>query len=141
MSGVIRIAAVVFRNAGGDILSVRKAGTDSFMMPGGKVEPGEDPLNTAVREIAEELHLTLDPSRLEHLGRFAAPAANESGYTVDCDVFTWPHALRALPPVFDEIVEARWVAVSSREYWLAPLSRDVIFPRLRAAGAEVGGSR
>ncbi|GAB3596004.1 hypothetical protein CFAEC_04930 [Corynebacterium faecale] len=141
MTLTIRIAAVVFRNHDGDVLSVRKAGTDSFMMPGGKVEPGEHPLSTAVREIAEELHLTLDPSRLEHLGRFIAPAANESGFTVDCDVFIWPNVLSELPQVFDEIAEACWVPVNSHAPWVAPLSRDVIFPRLRTAEAEAAGSR
>lgn len=133
MSRIIRIAAVVFRNTGGDVLSVRKTGTDSFMMPGGKVETGETPRDAAVREIAEELHLRLIPARLEHLGRFVAPAANESGFTVDCDVFHWPEPLRGLPEVFEEIVEATWFPADSRAPELAPLSRDVVFPLLDAA--------
>lgn len=100
------------------------------MMPGGKVEPGELPLDTAVREIAEELHLVLAPDRLEHLGRFGAPAANETGFRVDCDVYLWPDPLSSLPEVFDEIAEASWFSASSTAPELAPLSRDVVFPRL-----------
>lgn len=130
LTKTIRIAAVVFRNNSGDVLSVRKSGTDSFMMPGGKVELAEAPRDTAVREIAEELHLVLDPSALEHLGRFRAPAANEAGFSVDCDVFHWPEALEQLPEVFEEIAEARWFPVDSTAAQLAPLSRDVIFPLL-----------
>ncbi len=130
MSRTIRIAAVVFRNDNGDVLSVRKTGTDSFMMPGGKVEPGESPLDTAVREIAEELNLDLNPQRLEYLGRFEAPAANEVGFRVDCDVFHWPDPLVDVPGVFDEIAEATWFPVTSRAPDLAPLSRDVVFPLL-----------
>ncbi|WP_080795640.1 NUDIX hydrolase [Corynebacterium pacaense] len=130
MSSVIRIAAVILRNPAGEVLSVRKSGTRSFMMPGGKLEPGEDPRGAAVREIAEELHLDLIGERLDHLGRFVAPAANESGYTVDCDVFIWPAPLETMPAVFEEIAEARWFAADSNDEQLAPLSREAVFPRL-----------
>lgn len=130
LTRTIRIAAVVFRNNSGDVLSVRKTGTTSFMMPGGKVEASETPRRTAVREIAEELHIELDPGRLDHVGRFRAPAANESGFEVDCDVYQWPDPLTVLPEVFEEIAEAAWFPVSSTAAELAPLSRDVIFPRL-----------
>lgn len=110
---------------------MRKTGTASFMMPGGKVEAAENPRDTAVREIAEELHMDLDPARLEHIGRFRAPAANEAGFEVDCDVYQWPEPLGVLPEVFAEIVESTWSPVTSTAAELAPLSRDIIFPRLR----------
>ncbi len=109
---------------------MRKQGTGSFMMPGGKIEPGETPRHTAVREIAEELHVVLDPHQLQHLGRFGAVAANESGFVVDCDVFSWPHPLTELPGVFEEIAEAKWFRADSDATELAPLSRDVVFPKL-----------
>ena len=129
----LRIVAAVFRNRAGDVLGVRKAGTASFMMPGGKIEPGETSLQAVVREIAEELHRELDADRLHHLGLFRAPAANEPGFTVRCDVHVWPDPLTALPTVHDEIVEAIWVPVTSRAPEIAPLSRDVVFPHLRAS--------
>ncbi|AGG66473.1 NUDIX hydrolase [Corynebacterium callunae] len=126
----IRIAAVIFHNVKGEILSVRKAGTSSFMMPGGKLEGEESPLAAAIREIAEELHLELAESELEHLGRFAAPAANEVGFNVDCDVFVCSTALTELPEVYEEIAEARFFPAHSQSAELAPLSRDVVFPQL-----------
>ena len=133
MDSTLRIVAAVFRNPVGDVLGVRKSGTSSFMMPGGKIEPGETRLQAVVREISEELHLDLDPGRLHHLGLFRAPAANEPGLTVRCDVYVWPDPLIALPTVHDEIVEAVWVPVTSRAPEIAPLSRDVVFPHLRAS--------
>lgn len=129
----LRIVAAVFRNRAGDVLGVRKGGTSSFMMPGGKIESGETPREAVVREIAEELHLGLDADRLHHLGLFRAPAANEPGFTVRCDVYVWPDPLTDLPTVHDEIVEAIWVPVTSRAPEIAPLSRDVVFPHLRAS--------
>lgn len=128
---VIRIAAVVLSDPGGRVLGVRKTGTTSFMLPGGKVEPGEQPRATAVREVREELHLRLEGTDLEHLGRFSAPAANEANCRVDCDVFRWSETLSGDPAVFEEIEESRWFPVTSADEELAPLSRDVVFPLLR----------
>lgn len=127
----IRIAAVVLRDQAGRVLGVRKRGTGSFMLVGGKLEVDEPPLRAAVREVAEELHLELVPADLRHLGRFAAPAANEAGAGVDCDVYLAEGALAGLPPVYEEIAEARFFPVDSAAEELAPLSRDVIFPLLR----------
>ncbi|AGF72094.1 NUDIX hydrolase [Corynebacterium halotolerans] len=128
--GTLRIAAVVLRDRTGRVLSVRKAGTEAFMLPGGKLEPGETGLQAAVREVAEELGRELDPERLGFLGCFTAPAANEPGFGVECDVFVWSEPLEALPTVREEIAEARWFPADSRDPVLAPLSRDVVFPAL-----------
>ena len=46
----IRVSAVVIRDADGRVLTVRKRGTSMFMFPGGKPDPGERPVDAAVRE-------------------------------------------------------------------------------------------
>jgi 8-oxo-dGTP diphosphatase len=43
----------------GRVLAARRADTDDWEFPGGKVEPGESPEDAAVREIAEELGCTV----------------------------------------------------------------------------------
>ena len=83
------VAAVCLRDSAGRILTVRKRGTKSFMLPGGKIEPGETPAQTAVREIAEEVGLHL--AAVVPLGHFVAAAANEPGHLVDSEVFTAQH--------------------------------------------------
>lgn len=128
---IIRIAAVVIRREDGYVLSVRKKNTEKFMMPGGKLEEGETGSMTARREIAEELGLELAESELIPLGRHNAPAANEPGFRVDCDVFLWSGYLSETPAVQAEIVESRWYPLISTAAELAPLSREVIFPLVR----------
>ncbi|MDO5750071.1 MAG: NUDIX domain-containing protein [Rothia sp. (in: high G+C Gram-positive bacteria)] len=133
----IRVSAVAIRDSAGLVLTVRKNGTDGFMMPGGKPDPGEDALDAAVREVTEELGFAPDPARLHFLGTFSAPALNENGFTVIADSFEYrptqaeeAHLKQNAPRA--EIAEMRWVdpATDTREQ--APLNIDCIFPALLA---------
>lgn len=104
---VISVSAVVLTRPDGAVVTVRKGGTDRFMLPGGKWESGESPLQCAVREIEEELGVVLTPDQLEPLGRYTTATANEPGCELVSEVFAarvdgWQQA-RA------EIAEARWV--------------------------------
>ncbi|WGL52249.1 NUDIX domain-containing protein [Nocardioides sp. BP30] len=127
----IVVAAVVLRDEAGRVLNVRKRGTTRFMLPGGKPEPGETPAQTAVREVAEELGVTLDPARLVLLGEFEAAAANEPGHLVRSTVFT--HPARIEPAVAAEIEEVRWASLAELESdpAVAELTSRRVVPALR----------
>ncbi len=64
-------ANLVFVIDDGKVLLIRKKtglGQGKINGPGGKLDPGETALQSAVREIHEELHLTLDPADCEEMG-------------------------------------------------------------------------
>jgi 8-oxo-dGTP pyrophosphatase MutT (NUDIX family) len=122
----IRIAAALIDDGAGNMLLVRKAGTSAFMQAGGKIEPGEAPLDALRRELAEEIGLV--PAQVPaHLGRFHAPAANEPGRVVEAELY---HLTAAhMPAIAAEIEEARWVPITrAGELPLAPMTRDHVLP-------------
>lgn len=116
------VAAIVMRDDEGRILVVRKQGTSRFMLPGGKIEPGETPSQAAVREAREELGVHLDEAQLGHLGEWTAPAANESGRTVHGHIYEHPFVVGVT--ACSEIAEEQWLSVEEL------LIRDDIAPLL-----------
>ena len=84
---LIHVSAVVFRDVNDKVLTVRKRGTEKFMFPGGKPELGESALDTAIREVKEEIGIGLEAKQLTQIGVFEAPAANEAKHTVVATVF------------------------------------------------------
>ena len=126
-SRTIRIAAALLIAGDGRTLLVRKRGTEAFMQPGGKIEAHEQPLQALVRELQEELGLIVDPAQASYLGVFAAPAANEPGFTVEAEVFLMPIEQAVSPEA--EIEEVLWLDPHQEaQVPLAPLTRDLILP-------------
>lgn len=134
---VISIAAALLIGADGRTLLVRKRDTQAFMQPGGKIEPGEPAPLALARELEEELGLVIDPQQATFLGAFAAPAANEPGFEVRCQLYEVRTDADVLPAA--EIEEVIWVSADGHaDLHLAPLTRDLILPlyRQRQAAAN-----
>lgn len=133
MPTILTIAAVRLLDPHGRILLVRKRGTGKFMQPGGKLEPGEAPLDAAIREVAEEIGINLAPAQVESLGHWRGPAANEADTLIDAHLFA---AITAEPAVIAaEIEEMIWIdpAEALLRPDLAPLLRNEILPGLLSA--------
>ena len=114
----VTVAAVVLRDLDGRVLTVRKRGTHRFMLPGGKLEPGETAAEAAVREIQEELALSLPPEALTGLGDWLGPAANEPGHVVLAHLFEAGGTFTDLEPCA-ELDAVAWLDVD------APLTDDL----------------
>lgn len=126
---IVEVVGAVVRDAGGRMLTVRKRGTERFMLPGGKRESGEDDLAALARELREELGVRLVSARL--LGRFEAPAANEPGATVRSHAYL--ATIGGEPARQAEIDELHWMDPAAPTAALAPLLTQHILPALNAA--------
>lgn len=126
---LIIVSAVCVYDGAGRLLTVRKRGTDKFMHPGGKPEPGETAAEAASRELAEEVGIAIDPADLQPLGIWLAVAANEAATDIEATVFTAPGTWDAHPSA--EIAEIRWLDLAAElPDDLAPLLTDHVLPML-----------
>ncbi|MCB5283843.1 NUDIX domain-containing protein [Arthrobacter sp. AL08] len=129
MNPLIVVSAVCVFDEAGRLLTVRKRGTDKFMHPGGKPEPGETPAQTAARELAEEVGIVLAAEELVLLGIWFADAANEAATQIRATVYTAPGTWSAQPSA--EIAEIRWLDLGAELPGdLAPLLTDHVLPAL-----------
>ncbi|WP_197462033.1 NUDIX hydrolase [Corynebacterium stationis] len=128
---LIHVSAVVFRDVNDKVLTVRKRGTEKFMFPGGKPELGESALDTAIREVKEEIGIGLEAKQLTQIGVYEAPAANEAKHTVVATVFTYDGDTIE-PQMAAEIAELSWVSPDQPDVVLAPLLADFVFPAINS---------
>jgi 8-oxo-dGTP diphosphatase len=130
VTAVIHVAAALAVDDRGRALMVRKHDTTMFMQPGGKIEPGEHPLDALRRELGEELGLDLPAEAFTWVGTFEEDAANEPGHLVRAEVYAVTVDATA-PAAAAEIAECRWV--DPRDPGgidLAPLSAQALLPIL-----------
>ncbi|TDZ82972.1 hypothetical protein DE4585_01765 [Mycobacteroides salmoniphilum] len=86
-------------------------------------------MQTAVREVREELSVHLEPAALEPIGVFRAAAANEPGFDVESTVFEHPPVSVSQPAA--EIEELRWQLLDEPyPADLAPLLVEHVLPIL-----------
>jgi 8-oxo-dGTP diphosphatase len=108
------------------VLTVRKRGTERFMLVGGKLEPGESARDAALRETYEEVGLEIASATL--LGEFLSEAANEPGHTLHSTVF-WVESDDE-PVASAEIAEVRWTPLRDHPDDLAPMLEHHVLPAI-----------
>ncbi|GAB3870556.1 NUDIX domain-containing protein [Kibdelosporangium lantanae] len=119
----------------GRILSTRSRGKDVHYIPGGKREPGETDLDTLVREINEELAVTIIPATARHFGTFHAQAhGHTAGITVRMTCYTADYRGTLVPS--SEIEELAWLTYADRDR-VSPVDQ-LIFDHLHENGHFAG---
>ncbi|WP_223190907.1 NUDIX hydrolase [Nonomuraea terrae] len=115
----------------GTILSTRSQGKNVYYIPGGKREPGESDLDTLVREIDEELSVTIYPATAVHVGTYQAQAhGHAAGVTVRMTCYTAVHD--GTPTPSGEIEEVAWLSYADRDR-VSPVDQ-IIFDHLHETG-------
>jgi len=130
---VLPSAAGVIRDAHGDVLLVRDASTERWVMPGGMVDPDETPADAVVREVWEETGLLVEPVAL--LGVYGGPEhqvryGNGDRVSYVMTAFACDVVGGRLRPDGEEALEAAYVSPDGlrrlpRAPWLDALFADL----------------
>lgn len=113
----------------GAVLSTRSRGKEVYYLPGGKREPGETDMDTLVREIREELSVSIAVGTAAHLGTFHAQAhGHPDGTRVRMTCYTADHQGVLRPD--GEIEEIAWLRFGDRDR-VSPVDQ-IIFDHLHA---------
>jgi 8-oxo-dGTP diphosphatase len=120
---------LVFVLRGDEVLLIRKKrglGAGKINGPGGRLEPGETPLECAIREVQEELCIT--PTDVEARGELAFQFTD--GYSLNAHVFI-AHGYEGEPAETDEAAPL-WTPISSMPYSEMWADDELWFPLLLA---------
>ena len=106
MNEIDKIAFIETKN--GKILSTKSKGKTKYYIPGGKRELGETDAQTLVREIEEELDVTIDTNTIEYVGTFKAQSDGaKEGVIVKMTCYKAKYEGVLKPS--SEIEEIRWL--------------------------------
>ena len=127
----VHVAAAVIRGTDGKILIARRADTQHqgglWEFPGGKVELGEAPEQALVRELKEELDLTVEPDALDPFA-FASHAYPDFHLLMPLYVATKFGGVIKLDP--DSAQAAKWVQPADLRAHEMPPADVVLVNRL-----------
>ena len=130
MSQILDIIAWV-EVVDGKILTARSKGKEAFYIPGGKREYGEADDEALMREVEEELCVSLLPESIEHYKTFEAQAHGKPiGIMVQMTCFWAKYTGEIMPS--SEIEEVRWLNFKDKP--LVSFVDRLIFDDLKEMG-------
>jgi len=123
----ITVAAAIILNQQQQLLVVRKRHTACFMQVGGKLEAGELPEQSMLREIQEEIGC--QATIQQFVGRFETATANEPDHQLIS--YLYYVTLDQSPQMDAEIAAMQWVDLDDDQTTLAPLTTEIVMPWVR----------
>ena len=114
---MIRCACLVIENKSSDILLVRVRDNQKWYLPGGKIEQNEEPRQALIRELREELGISLNINELHYLTTVIGQA-----YGVDDNVELVCFTLNSIGEIKPqaEISEVRFINWQNERELIAP---------------------
>lgn len=129
MADIHKAGAIIIQDK--KLLLTRTKGKDIFVCPGGKLESGETPKQAVVRELKEELNISVSESSLEEFGTYFASAAYDPDKTLQLDVFIVKSWTGELVPD-NEIEEVIWADSSTQNVKQGSIFDHEVMPKLKA---------
>ncbi len=124
----IHLASALITDNNNRMLTVRKKGSQYYMMAGGKIEIGEQPIETLMRELEEELQVQITETNATLLGTHQTMAVNESNTIVSATIF---HVILTDSNIkaSAEIEEVKWLTKENyKAFKLAHLLQEFSLP-------------
>lgn len=113
------------------MLVERSRGKEIYLAPGGKVEQDETPEQTVIRELGEEVGITVTAEQLDFFGTFYAPAATHPDQTIRMDVFVVQN-WEGDPKPGAEVQELRWITSTiPAGIYVGSIFAHEVIPRLK----------
>ena len=114
----------------------RKKDVGAWMIPKGMIEPGETPIEAALREFEEEvgIHLDLDPFPLCRVRQAAGKIVEAFGAEGDLDAskirsiyfkIEWPPRSGSLQS-YPEVSQGRWMGMQEARRLMLPSQRPIL---------------
>jgi 8-oxo-dGTP pyrophosphatase MutT (NUDIX family) len=113
------------------LLVNKSAKYDFYLSPGGKIEAGETPAESLIRELKEELDINLTPADFYYLSTAEMPATNEPDKTIRMEIFFVTSWKGEMKPA-NEIVELKWIDSTYPAEKVGSVIVHHIIPALRA---------
>jgi len=140
------VVTITGRNSRRWLVMVERSDGYGWALPGGCLNPGEDPIGAAVRELAEETGLIVDPSICRPLApRYVPdPRASDESWMVTTPVRIDLGTSQLLPRLAggDDARQACWILAATFEdlcSYLAVIHNGTLFPAHRDLLAELLG--
>jgi 8-oxo-dGTP diphosphatase len=132
VADIYKAAGIIIKDK--KLLFVRAKDMQFFIDPGGKIEPGETPEQALVRELKEEVSITVDPADLEFFGEYTAEAANHPGRQVHMKAYIVTKWRGDIAPD-SEVEEMRWLTSDiPDDIQVGSIFGGMVLPALKARG-------
>ncbi|KAA1039931.1 NUDIX domain-containing protein [Macrococcus equipercicus] len=110
------------------ILLVKVRENEKYYLPGGKIEKGENDIQALIREIKEELSVTLEENKITYLDTITAPAYPDNENQVELRCYIYENLEKIIKS--NEITDIQYIDMA-KENLIAPAVNILIKKRFR----------